>query len=62
MQTAFQMRVGEDFLHRLDEWRRAQPDLPGRSEAIRRLVTEGIERAGIKAKRVRKPRKDDQAE
>jgi len=34
----FQMRVSEDFLRNLDDWRRAQADLPGRSEAIRRLV------------------------
>jgi metal-responsive CopG/Arc/MetJ family transcriptional regulator len=29
----------------IDEWRRRQPDLPSRSEAIRRLV-----QAGLKAK------------
>ena len=34
----FQMRTSEEFLARLDAWRRNQPDLPGRSEAIRRLV------------------------
>lgn len=33
-----QMRVSADFLAKVDEWRRAQPDLPNRSEAIRRLV------------------------
>jgi len=42
---------GGSFLHLLDEWRRIQPDLPGRSEAIRRLVLEGVERAGVKAKK-----------
>ncbi|MBK9073331.1 MAG: hypothetical protein IPL79_20375 [Myxococcales bacterium] len=26
----------------IDEWRRAQPDLPSRSEAIRRLVSEAL--------------------
>jgi metal-responsive CopG/Arc/MetJ family transcriptional regulator len=34
----FQMRVPSDFLVKIDEWRRQQPDLPNRSEAIRRLV------------------------
>jgi hypothetical protein len=34
----FQMRASADFLAQVDEWRRAQPDIPGRAEAIRRLV------------------------
>ena len=34
----FQMRVSEDFLRVVDEWRRRQKDLPSRAEAIRRLV------------------------
>jgi ribosome-binding protein aMBF1 (putative translation factor) len=35
----FQMRLSEEFLERLDEWRGKQPDLPSRAEAIRRLTT-----------------------
>jgi hypothetical protein len=35
----FQMRLSDEFLGRLDEWRRKQPDLPSRAEAIRRLTT-----------------------
>ena len=35
----FQMRLSNEFLERLDEWRRKQPDLPSRAEAIRRLTT-----------------------
>jgi hypothetical protein len=35
----FQMRLSEEFLERLDEWRRKQPDPPSRAEAIRRLTT-----------------------
>jgi ribosome-binding protein aMBF1 (putative translation factor) len=35
----FQMRLSEEFLERLDEWRRKQPDLPSRAETIRRLTT-----------------------
>ena len=34
----FQMRVSEKFLKIVDDWRRAQLDLPSRAEAIRRLV------------------------
>ena len=34
----FQMRVSEEFLRTLDDWRRAQIDLPSRAEAIRRMV------------------------
>lgn len=38
----FQMRVTEDFLRLVDEWRRKQPDLPSRAEAIRRLVAQAV--------------------
>ncbi|MCJ2092272.1 hypothetical protein MKK67_07155 [Methylobacterium sp. J-072] len=38
----FQMRVSDAFLSTLDEWRRGQPDLPSRAEAVRRLVERGI--------------------
>jgi hypothetical protein len=34
----FQMRVSEQFLRMVDDWRRTQLDLPSRAEAIRRLV------------------------
>ena len=34
----FQMRVSEEFLRMVDDWRRTQLDLPSRAEAIRRLV------------------------
>ncbi|WP_313326232.1 hypothetical protein [Sphingobium yanoikuyae] len=33
-----QMRVSEDWLAMIDDWRRFQPDIPSRAEAIRRLV------------------------
>lgn len=36
------MRVSEDFLRLLDDWRRKQADLPSRAEAVRRLVERGI--------------------
>ena len=41
-----EMRVSKDFLAMVDEWRRRQPDIPARAEAIRRLVE-----LGLKAKR-----------
>lgn len=41
------MRVSSDWLHKIDGWRRTQPDLPSRAEAIRRLVGMGL-RFGIK--------------
>ena len=37
----FEMRVTKAFLKVVDEWRRKQPDLPSRAEAIRRLVENG---------------------
>jgi metal-responsive CopG/Arc/MetJ family transcriptional regulator len=38
----FNMKASPEFLARLDQWRRKQPDLPNRSEAIRRLVEAGM--------------------
>lgn len=40
------MRVPPDFYRTVDEWRRKQPDLPNRSEAIRRLVDLGAKAKG----------------
>ena len=34
----FEFRVTEDFVKRLDDWRRRQPDLPTRASAVRQLV------------------------
>jgi Arc/MetJ-type ribon-helix-helix transcriptional regulator len=37
------IRLG-NALHRLiDKWRRSEPDLPSRAEAIRRLIKRGLE-------------------
>jgi metal-responsive CopG/Arc/MetJ family transcriptional regulator len=36
------VRMDEDLLKRLDDWRRKQPDLPGRPEAIRRIVDQEL--------------------
>jgi hypothetical protein len=45
-QTTLQMRVSDNFLKVVDEWRRKQADLPNRSEAIRRLVELGLKVKG----------------
>jgi hypothetical protein len=39
-----------DWLKRIDAWRRHQPNLPTRSEAIRRLVELGLDAAAKQAK------------
>jgi hypothetical protein len=36
------VRVQPDMAKQLDDWRRTQDDLPGRPEAIRRLVEIGL--------------------
>ncbi len=41
----FQMRASEEFLRRVDDWRRGQNDLPSRAEAIRRLIELGLKAA-----------------
>jgi len=39
----FEMRLDADTLKRIDEWRRFEPDLPSRAEAIRRLVNQALD-------------------
>jgi hypothetical protein len=39
----FKARVSPEWLAILDAWRRLQPDLPSRAEAVRRLVATGLE-------------------
>ena len=34
----FEMRVAQSFLDKVDDWRRQQPDIPSRANAIRLLV------------------------
>lgn len=38
----FQMRASDDWPRKVDDWRRVQPDIPARAEAIRRLVDKGL--------------------
>jgi len=37
-----QLRIEPQMAQAIDEWRRQEPDLPSRSEAIRRLVEEAL--------------------
>ena len=36
------IRLSPEFRTKIDEWRRREPDIPARSEAIRRLVDIGL--------------------
>jgi hypothetical protein len=35
---ALQMRISQELLRSIDDWRRKEPDLPPRAEAVRRLI------------------------
>ncbi len=37
------MRLDIETIESIDEWRRKEPDLPSRAEAIRRLVQLGLQ-------------------
>jgi hypothetical protein len=39
------MRVDDDFIAKIDNWRRQQPDFPNRTESVRRLVEQALETA-----------------
>lgn len=41
----FQMRASEEFLRKIDNWRRLQKDIPSRAEAIRQLIERGLNAA-----------------
>lgn len=38
-----QVRLSDALVKRIDDWRRHAPDIPSRSEAIRRLVEKGLD-------------------
>jgi hypothetical protein len=46
--TMLQPRLSDEFLEKLDDWRRQQPDLPSRTEALRRLVEQALSSKGGK--------------
>ncbi len=37
-----QLRLSDELTKKIDDWRRVQDDIPTRSEAIRRLVEQGL--------------------
>jgi hypothetical protein len=53
------VRVQPDMAKQLDDWRRKQDDLPGRPEAIRRLVEIGLKVQPISNERSRRGRSLD---
>ena len=56
----FQMRVSDAFLDTLDGWRREQPDIPSRAEAVRRLVDQALRLPADHAEAlIRLPHRDD---
>ena len=42
-----QLLVTPDMVTLIDEWRRRQPDLPDRNEAIRTLLARGLAAEGV---------------
>jgi metal-responsive CopG/Arc/MetJ family transcriptional regulator len=40
-----EIRADQEFLKKLDEWRRKQPDLPNRAEALRRAADQAFAQA-----------------
>ena len=51
------MRASDAFLKSVDAWRRKQPDLPTRSEAIRKLVEQALRSVSSKPTSTRKAQK-----
>jgi hypothetical protein len=45
-----QIVASRQFVERIDEWRRHQPKIPSRSEAIRVLAEAGLDALGTKPK------------
>jgi hypothetical protein len=43
---AVNVRISMDSVSEIDDWRRRQDDLPGRPEAIRRLVEQALKAKG----------------
>jgi hypothetical protein len=55
----FEMRVPASFLKVVDEWRRKQPELPSRAEAIRRLCERGLGGQSTLPKKTEKHSQDE---
>jgi hypothetical protein len=54
--TRFEIRLPAELGDQIDEWRRAQPDLPPRAEAARRLIEAGLSLQPAPQKTQRKTR------
>ena len=52
----YQIRLSATFWRKVDEWRRQQPEIPARAEAIRRLVEAGL--AAEQHRQKPKPRRE----
>lgn len=39
----FEMRIDEELLEQIDEWRGGEDDVPARAEAVRRLIERGLQ-------------------
>jgi hypothetical protein len=42
----FQLRIRPEFIRQIDEYRRQEPDIPPRAEAIRRLCRRALAEKG----------------
>jgi hypothetical protein len=40
------LRLSDELATGIDEWRRAQPDIPTRSEAVKRLIASALNGGG----------------
>lgn len=40
--VSFLLRLSPSLAERIDDWRREQPDIPNRNEAIRRLLEQAL--------------------
>jgi metal-responsive CopG/Arc/MetJ family transcriptional regulator len=48
------VRAPQDLVARLDRWRGGQPDVPNRSDAIRRILDERLKADGVARPRPRR--------
>lgn len=45
MDTTLSLPISKGMVDAIDQWRRLQPDLPSRSEAIRRMIQIELDKA-----------------
>lgn len=56
-----EMRVSPAWLMRIDDWRRLQPVIPTRTQAVRLLVERGLEASGLPPPPAAKPKPREDA-